>query len=105
MRSTNLTNPANWSTREEDRVISAYLNIRATFRTSSASPMTDAHNRANRTRQYLLDGIISNQRYSFQYVQSNVASRSAINTTVNSINPPNSYEETDYPDITPFWSV
>lgn len=69
MRQTGLTNPTFWGTSEERQVIQAYLDIRASFSTGSASPMTKAHERASVTRRYLQRGVISDQRHSFHYSQ------------------------------------
>ncbi len=47
---------------EEQRVINNYLEVRETF---GRRPMTDARQRANVTRGYVVDGIISTKRNSF----------------------------------------
>jgi peptidoglycan hydrolase-like protein with peptidoglycan-binding domain len=69
MQQTGLNNPTFWSTAEERRVIDAYLNIRATFTTGTAAPMTKAHERAAVTKRYLDQRIISAERQSFHYSQ------------------------------------
>jgi len=64
MAQTGLANPQNWDTADERRLIDAYLAIR---KTHGRSPMTDAAKRAAVTRKYLDDGLISDERWSFQY--------------------------------------
>ncbi len=65
MERTGLFNPFNWSTAEESQVLTAYLNIRITYTTGTAKPMTDANTRAQKTRRYVDQGIISDRRGSF----------------------------------------
>lgn len=60
---TGLHSPAKWGTREERRLIDAYLKIRRTY---GRSPMTDAEKRARVTKRYLTNGIISDHRGSFK---------------------------------------
>jgi hypothetical protein len=60
---TGLGNPAQWRTRDERKLIDAYLRIRATY---GKSPMTDADNRARVTKKYLNNGTISDRRGSFK---------------------------------------
>ena len=64
MAQTGLANPQNWDTADERKLIDAYLVIRETH---GRYPMTDAAKRAAVTRRYLDDGIISDERGSFQY--------------------------------------
>jgi hypothetical protein len=64
MDQTALANPQNWDTADERQLIDAYLKIRETH---GRYPMTDAAKRAAATRKYLDDGIISDERGSFQY--------------------------------------
>ncbi len=59
--------PSDWGTAEEKKVIDAYLTIRETYSRGRGSPMTDAAKRALVTKKYLDQGIISDQRGSFQY--------------------------------------
>jgi len=66
MQRTGLMNPTQWSTAEENQVINAYLDIRVTYSSGSAGPMTKARERAQVTQRYLQQGIISNNRGSFQ---------------------------------------
>jgi len=61
---TGLANPQNWDTADERKLIDAYLVVRETH---GRYPMTDAAKRAAVTRRYLDDGIISDERWSFQY--------------------------------------
>ena len=61
---TGLANPQNWDTADERKLIGAYLAIREKH---GRYPMTDAAKRAAVTRRYLDDGIISDERGSFQY--------------------------------------
>lgn len=58
------SNPGNWGTAEENKVIEEYLKIRETY---GRSPMTDAAKRAKVTKKYLDRGLISNERGSFQF--------------------------------------
>ena len=58
------SNPKDWGTTEENKVIDQYIKIRETF---GRSPMTDAAKRARVTKKYLDKGIISNERGSFKY--------------------------------------
>lgn len=73
MQQTGLTNPTFWSTQEEQQVIQAYLDIRASYSTGSGSPMTKAHDRAAVTKKYLDRGVISAERNSFHYSQQMIA--------------------------------
>ncbi len=73
MQQTGLTNPTFWGTQEEMQVIETYLNVRATYSTGSASPMTKAHERAAVTQKYLHRGVISAERNSFHYSQQMIA--------------------------------
>jgi len=66
MQRTGLTNPAQWGSNEENKVINAYLDIRVTYSSGTAGPMTKARERAQVTQKYLHQGIISNNRGSFQ---------------------------------------
>lgn len=67
MDQTGLSDPGNWGTEEERKLIDAYLKIRETH---GQSPMTDAGKRAAVTRKYLDAGTISDERDSFNYVLS-----------------------------------
>jgi peptidoglycan hydrolase-like protein with peptidoglycan-binding domain len=64
MDQTGLANPQNWDTADEGKLIDAYLKIRETH---GRNPMTDAAKRAAVTRKYLENGIISDERGSFQH--------------------------------------
>ena len=64
MDQTGLANPQNWDAADERKLIDAYLEIRETH---GRNPMTDAAKRAAVTRKYLDEGIISDERGSFQY--------------------------------------
>ncbi len=64
MAETGLSDPQNWDTPEERRLIDAYLKIRETY---GKYPMTDAAKRAAVTRNYLDQGTISGERGSFNY--------------------------------------
>lgn len=61
---TDLGEPREWGTDEERRLIDAYLIIRETY---GKNPMTDARKRANVTKHYVENGIISDQRGSFNF--------------------------------------
>jgi len=67
MQQTGLTQPFSWTTSEERRVLSAYLSVRETYSHGSAGPMTDARKRAESTRRYLTQGVISEERGSFRF--------------------------------------
>jgi peptidoglycan hydrolase-like protein with peptidoglycan-binding domain len=60
-----LGDPRNWDTAAERKLIKAYLIIRETH---GRNPMTDAAKRAAVTKRYLDEGIISDERGSFQYI-------------------------------------
>ena len=64
MDQTGLTSPQNWGTAAERRLINAYLIIRETH---GRYPMTHAAKRAAVTKKYLDNGIISDERGSFQF--------------------------------------
>jgi peptidoglycan hydrolase-like protein with peptidoglycan-binding domain len=64
MDQTGLGDPQTWDTAEERQLIDAYLKIRETH---GRYPMTDAAKRAAVTQKYLTDGIISDERGSFQF--------------------------------------
>lgn len=61
------SDPKDWSTADERKVIAHYLKIRQTYRSSETGPMTDAENRGERTKAYLTSGRISDQRGSFEF--------------------------------------
>jgi peptidoglycan hydrolase-like protein with peptidoglycan-binding domain len=63
MDQAHLSNPAEWSTREELLLIDTYLKVRNSY---GKYPMTDAAKRAAVTKKYLKNGIISAERGSFQ---------------------------------------
>jgi peptidoglycan hydrolase-like protein with peptidoglycan-binding domain len=64
MDQTGLKSPPNWGTAAERRLINAYLKIRETH---GRYPMTHAAKRAAVTKKYLDNGIISDERGSFQF--------------------------------------
>jgi len=64
MDQTGLSDPSDWATAEERQLIEAYLKIRETH---GRYPMTDAAKRAAVTKKYLTNGIISDERWSFQF--------------------------------------
>jgi peptidoglycan hydrolase-like protein with peptidoglycan-binding domain len=63
MDQAHLSNPAEWSTKEELLLIDAYLEVRNSY---GKYPMTHAAKRAAVTKKYLKNGIISSERGSFQ---------------------------------------
>ncbi|MDH5537286.1 MAG: hypothetical protein OEZ08_17170, partial [Betaproteobacteria bacterium] len=65
---TGLRNSGGWGTREERKLMDAYLKIRA------KTSMTDAEKRAQVTRKYLTQGIISDRRGSFKRASSSGSS-------------------------------
>jgi len=73
MTKTGLYDPSSWTTAEETQVLDAYLRIRATYTTGSASPMTKANERAAVTKKYLYSNVISGERGSFRYSQQMMA--------------------------------
>jgi len=64
MDETGLSDPENWTTDDEGKLIEAYLKIRETY---GKSPMTDAKKRAEVTAKHLEAGTISHERGSFVY--------------------------------------
>ena len=91
MQETGLMNPKTWGTREELKVIDAYIRIRATY---GGSPMTHANKRAAVTKKYVTKGIISNERNSFKYTD--IASRDANSVGVGK---PMDFDQDEYPEI------
>ncbi len=102
MQRTGLTNPRNWGTAEEMRVLNTYLQVRVTYKHGNSGPMSDANRRATVTQRYLNSGIISSARGSFIYEANATASRSLDSNSNNFVKPPESYEEANYPNIAPF---
>jgi hypothetical protein len=64
LEETGLTEPENWTTDEERQLIEAYLKIRESY---GKYPMTDAAKRAAVTKKYLDQGVISDERGSFEF--------------------------------------
>lgn len=91
MRETGLTDPTNWTTDDEMKVINAYIKIRATY---GGSPMTHANGRAAVTKKYLNNGTISAERKSFVY--SEVTARDSSNIGVGK---PHDMIQSEHPDI------
>ena len=58
------TDPVDWTTADERKLIDRYVAIRETY---GNSPMTDARKRARVTKRYLAKGIISGERHSFEF--------------------------------------
>ncbi|MCB0632506.1 MAG: hypothetical protein KDD15_22360, partial [Lewinella sp.] len=92
MDQTGLTDPTNWDTAEERRVLNAYIEHRATT-IDGIGPMYDAKGRAKRTAAYVTDNIISDERGTFRY--SHTASRGLGNY----IPEPQGFDPNDYPDM------
>ncbi|VEN73248.1 conserved hypothetical protein [Candidatus Desulfarcum epimagneticum] len=65
MDETGLSGPENWTTDQERTLVESYLKIRETY---GKYPMTDAKKRAGVTKKYLDEGVISDERGSFEYV-------------------------------------
>ncbi len=63
LEETDLGDPYNWSTAEEKKFIEAYLKIREVY---GKSPMTNAAQRADRFHRLVSDGMLSDERGSFQ---------------------------------------
>jgi hypothetical protein len=87
---TGLSNPENWTTEDETKLIQAYLTIRKTF---GKYPMTDAHKRAAVTLKYVTNGTISKERLSFQFNQ--VGARGLDNA----VNPPLEFNQNGFEEI------
>lgn len=96
MEQTGLSDPTNWGTVEERKVIDAYIDIRATF---GKSPMTDANHRARNTKKYLDQGLISDERQSFKY-EPQIGTRSLDPIPAHTI--PSGYSDSDYEFIREF---
>lgn len=94
MTQTGLTDPTNWTTAEEMKVIDAYIKIRATY---GSSPMTHANNRAATTKKYLNNGTISKERGSFEFTY--VKSKDA---NAGLVSPPLDFQQNDYQVIKGF---
>jgi len=78
--------PSKWDTAKERKLIAKYLEIR------EGSSMTNPVKRANTTKAFLREGVISDERGSFQY---ELKSRSADNTSPY----PSDFKEEAYPII------
>lgn len=94
MTKTGLTNPTDWTTTEERRVLETYLELRPTFTWKGHGPMFDAKKRGETTRKYVKAGLISDERNSFQY---STTTRST--TFRNEVPPPPGYNPEDFEDI------
>lgn len=98
MTQTGLTNPTNWTTAEERKVLEKYLDIRTTFTHAyregqrPVGPMFDARKRGETTRRYLKDGLISDERNSFLYSTRGRSLR-------NEVAAPEGFDPQDYPEI------
>ena len=67
MQRTGLRNdPTSWTNNQEQTVLEAYIQQRATFTTGSYSPMTKALERAKNLRTYAQDGSLATERGSYQ---------------------------------------
>lgn len=94
MTETGLTSdPALWDTKDERKLIEAYLRIREVH---GSTPMTDAHRRALVTKKYLDQGVISGDRGSFRYSATGERSLSLDSAPV----PPEDYNSRAYPKMT-----
>lgn len=92
MAATGLTNPANWTTAEEEKLLNSYLTIRQNYPTPDKA-MTDAKKRGEVTKKYLRQGVISAERGSFKSTTGNT--RSLGTPAVPTFDP------NDYPEIQP----
>lgn len=91
MQESGLTgDPLLWDSKDEQRLIDAYLRIREVY---GSSPMTDARTRSTRTKRYLDQGIISAERNSFRYSATGERSLDLVPM------PPNHYDPEAYPVI------
>lgn len=92
MNETGLTDPTNWGSEEERKVLNAYVQHRAT-KVEGVGPMYDAINRAKRTEKYVKENVISDERGTFRY--SHTRSRGVGNY----IPEPQGFDPSDYPDL------
>lgn len=80
-----------WTTEDELKIIEAYLKIREVY---GATPMTHARKRADVTKKYLTQGVISADRNSFKFSATGERSLHSFPT------PPADYDTNDYPIMT-----
>jgi len=95
------SNPAFWSTQEEQRLLNAYLDVRKTYSENGNPPMTKAGPRAEMIAMETRRGALSRERGSFQVSELALRSYSDIPGQSNTIGvaPPPYYDPGDYPDI------
>lgn len=92
IKATGLTKPIQtWETKDELKLLNEYLKIREIY---GSSPMTNARMRAQVTKKYLDQGIISADRNSFKYSATGERSLDSFPT------PAADYNPDDYPAIT-----
>ncbi len=94
VKKANPGDPSGWTSEDEARVIDAYVGIRKTY---GKNPMTHADKRANVTKRYVKEGILSAERGSFLY-DPGMGSRS-LNPADLIGTPPADYSEEQYEDI------
>lgn len=111
MTTTGLTDsPENWTDAEENRLIEAYLKIREDYTENGYAPMTKARERARGMAADVRQGLLSDQRGSFQVHELALRSYSSkqvpnapqsYETLANpsKVVPPPFYAQEDYPDI------
>lgn len=64
MNETGLTDPTHWNHEDEQKVLEAYIRLRAT-KVGRFGPMFDAIGRAKRTKKYVENGFLSEEKGSF----------------------------------------
>jgi peptidoglycan hydrolase-like protein with peptidoglycan-binding domain len=111
MTTTGLTDsPNNWTDAEEKRLIEAYLKIREDYTENGYAPMTKARERARGMYADLRQGLLSEQRGSFQVNELALRSYNAprdpnmpqsyeTSAAPKQCLPPPFYAQEDYPDI------
>jgi hypothetical protein len=96
MEATGLINsdPENWESDDERKLIASYLKIRQTFKMGRGNPMTDAKKRGETTTKYRDSGVLSDVRGTFQYSGNDTRSADG-----DPFAPPAGYQEEEYPEI------
>ncbi len=87
LEATGLQNSETWTTAEERKLVNSYILLR------NDSKMNQPKERANRTTQFLKNGIISDERLSFQYNE--VAAKGI----ENKVQPPEGFNQYEFPEF------
>ncbi len=104
------TDPAYWTSQEEQTLINTYLAVRETYSENTTAPMTAARKRANKMYEGVQQGWLSMERGSFQMSTTDLAIRSSALQPLSyeapstaafakEVLPPPFYTQEDYPDI------